>query len=323
MVANLQRRFDEYERRRREQGRTTDQDFEAIYDEFHRYMSQSPCEECKGTRLRMEARHVKRRRQVDRRDDRADHPRRVRLPEEPDAAPGADRRWPSASCARSASGCRSWSTSASTTCRSTARRPRCRAARPSASAWPPRSAAALVGVLYILDEPSASACTSATTPACLHAAAAARPRQHRAGRRARRGHHPRRRLRHRHGPQGRRRRRAHRRRGHARGHRRQHPVADRRLPVGAQDRSRCRATGARAATGASRMRGAPGPQPAQPHRALPRRACFTCVTGVSGSGKSTLVIDTLLPALKQRLHGQQDAAGEFDEASRACSTSTR
>jgi excinuclease ABC subunit A len=58
VVANLQRRFDEYERRRREQGRTTDQDFEAIYEEFHRYMSQSPCEECKGTRLRVEARHV-------------------------------------------------------------------------------------------------------------------------------------------------------------------------------------------------------------------------------------------------------------------------
>jgi excinuclease ABC subunit A len=40
VLANLQRRFDEYERRRREQGRTTDQDFEAIYDEFHRYMTQ-------------------------------------------------------------------------------------------------------------------------------------------------------------------------------------------------------------------------------------------------------------------------------------------
>ena len=59
VLANLQRRFDEYERRRREQGRTTDQDFEAIYDEFHRYMSRSPCEECNGTRLCIEARHVK------------------------------------------------------------------------------------------------------------------------------------------------------------------------------------------------------------------------------------------------------------------------
>src|SRR5215831_15000724 len=36
VLANLQRRFDEYERRRREQGRTSEQDFEAIYDEFHR-----------------------------------------------------------------------------------------------------------------------------------------------------------------------------------------------------------------------------------------------------------------------------------------------
>lgn len=29
--------------------------------------------------------------------------------------------------------------------------------------------------------------------------------------------------------------------------------------------------------------------------------CFTCVTGVSGSGKSTLIIETLLPALRNRL----------------------
>jgi excinuclease ABC subunit A len=59
VVANLQRRYDEYQRRRREQGRTTDEDFEAIYDEFHRYMSQSPCSECGGTRLRREARHIR------------------------------------------------------------------------------------------------------------------------------------------------------------------------------------------------------------------------------------------------------------------------
>jgi excinuclease ABC subunit A len=59
VLANLQRRFDEYERRRREQGRTSEQDFEAIYDEFHRYMSQTECDECLGTRLRKEARHIK------------------------------------------------------------------------------------------------------------------------------------------------------------------------------------------------------------------------------------------------------------------------
>ena len=59
VLANLQRRFDEYERRRREQGRTSDQDFEAIYDEFHRYMDQTQCEECQGSRLRKEARNVR------------------------------------------------------------------------------------------------------------------------------------------------------------------------------------------------------------------------------------------------------------------------
>ena len=108
VVANLQRRFDEYERRRREQGRTTDQDFEAIYDEFHRYMSQVPCDACHGTRLRIEARHVK----VGGKSivemtaltikDSVDFLKNA----EPHA--GAAGWWPSASCARSASGCRSW-----------------------------------------------------------------------------------------------------------------------------------------------------------------------------------------------------------------------
>jgi len=38
---------------------------------------------------------------------------------------------------------------------------------------------------------------------------------------------------------------------------------------------------------------------------------FTAVTGVSGSGKSTLVTDTLFRALAQRLHGAQQPAGRF------------
>ncbi len=59
VIANLQRRFDEHDRRRREQGRASESDFEAVYDEFHRYMSQTPCEECDATRLRKEARSVK------------------------------------------------------------------------------------------------------------------------------------------------------------------------------------------------------------------------------------------------------------------------
>jgi excinuclease ABC subunit A len=37
--------------------------------------------------------------------------------------------------------------------------------------------------------------------------------------------------------------------------------------------------------------------------------CFTCVTGVSGSGKSTLVLETLYPALVQKLHHARIPAG--------------
>ena len=36
---------------------------------------------------------------------------------------------------------------------------------------------------------------------------------------------------------------------------------------------------------------------------------FVCVTGVSGSGKSSLVMDTLLPALRRELHGARVEAG--------------
>ncbi len=59
VVANLERRLAEHERKRREEGNQTDHDFEAVYEEFHRYMSKTPCEECEGTRLRKEARAVK------------------------------------------------------------------------------------------------------------------------------------------------------------------------------------------------------------------------------------------------------------------------
>ena len=39
--------------------------------------------------------------------------------------------------------------------------------------------------------------------------------------------------------------------------------------------------------------------------------CFVCVTGVSGSGKSSLVVDTLYPALARQLNGSRQHAGEF------------
>jgi excinuclease ABC subunit A len=39
---------------------------------------------------------------------------------------------------------------------------------------------------------------------------------------------------------------------------------------------------------------------------------LTCVTGVSGSGKSSLIVDTLLPVLKNRLHGARKPDAVFD-----------
>ena len=44
---------------------------------------------------------------------------------------------------------------------------------------------------------------------------------------------------------------------------------------------------------------------------------LTCVTGVSGSGKSTLIMDTLLPVLRQRLHNARATPGAHDELSGA------
>ena len=56
VLANLERRLSEVERRRREEGGVDD---DAVYDEYHRYMATALCEDCGGTRLRKEARHVK------------------------------------------------------------------------------------------------------------------------------------------------------------------------------------------------------------------------------------------------------------------------
>lgn len=61
VIQNLERRFAEYEKRRREQrSQQTEGEnaFEAAYDEFSPYMRQTVCEDCQGTRLRKEARAI-------------------------------------------------------------------------------------------------------------------------------------------------------------------------------------------------------------------------------------------------------------------------
>jgi excinuclease ABC subunit A len=59
VIANLERRLSEYERRRREEGGNFEESFEQVYEEFHRYMNKSPCDDCQGTRLRKESRNVR------------------------------------------------------------------------------------------------------------------------------------------------------------------------------------------------------------------------------------------------------------------------
>jgi excinuclease ABC subunit A len=56
VIPNLERRSKEYERRKRDEGGEEEHDF--LSDEFHRYMSKVTCPECKGARLRPESLNV-------------------------------------------------------------------------------------------------------------------------------------------------------------------------------------------------------------------------------------------------------------------------
>ncbi len=262
VLANLRRRFDEYERRRREQGRTSEEDFEAIYDEFHRYMSQTVCEECGGARLRKEARFVK----VGGKS--ITEMTALTIREAHDFLQGlalSPRQKEIAGRILRESGDRlsflnnvgvdylSLDRTAATLSGGESQRIRLATQIGSSlggRALHPRRA---------VDRPA---------PARQRASARgadplARPRQQRDRRRARRGDHPRRRPRDRHGPTRRRARRAHRRGRHARGHRGQHPLDHRRLPLGAQ--------GHRGAT--------PAPPVGQPQLdRQARHAATTCAT---------------------------------------------
>ena len=158
----------------------------------------------------------------------------------------------------------------------------------------------LVGVLYILDEPSIGLHQrdNRRLIATLERLRDLGNTRHR--RRARRGDDAGVRLADRHGPGRRRARRPGRRRGHGRAGRAQARVADRRVPLGASaDRRPARRTPGRGL--APRARGEPA-QPARRRRRDPGRLLRRGDRASPGSGKSTLVNEIVHKALQNRLH---------------------
>ena len=170
----------------------------------------------------------------------------------------------------------------------------------------------LVGVLYVLDEPSHRPAPARQPPADRDADPAARPRQHADRRRARRGHHPHRRLGRRHRPGRRRARRP----GRALRHgRRSCSTTPESLTgeylSGRRDDRRCRpmrrpVDGKRAAHGAS----APASTTCSDiDVSLPARAASSRSPASRGSGKSTLVNDILYTVLANKLNGARQVPG--------------
>ena len=149
IVPNLERRY-----------RETDSDFSR--EKIEEYMTLRPCPECKGARLRPESRAVLVGGTPIHEFTALSARRALEWVRGARAAPsttGGSRGW---CCARSRSGCSSSTTSASGTCRWSARRRRCRAARPSGSGWPRRSAPRWSGC-STSSTSRRSGCTSATT----------------------------------------------------------------------------------------------------------------------------------------------------------------
>ena len=130
----------------------------------------------------------------------------------------------------------------------------------------------LVGVLYVLDEPSIGLHQRDNHRLIETLVRLKNLGQHADRRRARRGHDPHRRLGGRHRPAGRGARRQHRRQRHGRRSARRTGLDHRRLPVGPDARSRCRCCAGRGSDGPrARRRGRPRAQSAQRRRRVPAR----------------------------------------------------
>ena len=164
-------------------------------------------------------------------------------------------------------------------------------------------------MLYILDEPSIGLHQRDNDRLIDDARAAARPRQHRARRRARRADDARGRLARRHGAGRRRARRPRRRRGHGRRGRSgtQGSITGQFLSRQAR-RSRCRTRRAAGQRLVRRARRAHA-QPEGHRRRVPGRRTSSASPACPGSGKSTLVNEIVYKALANRLHQLARQAG--------------
>lgn len=151
IIPNLERRYKET-------------DSLAVREELAKYISNTTCPTCEGTRLRQEARHVKVGSKTLHEISHLPRPRPGTI-SRPSSSPATRPRWRRRSSRKSPPACSSSSTWAWTTFPWTAPPRPFPAAKPSASAWPARSAPASPASCTCWTSPP-SACTSATMTVC-------------------------------------------------------------------------------------------------------------------------------------------------------------